>query len=125
MTPWTAHELDRIGRASELRVSSRRPDGSLRPSVTIWVARTGDDIFIRSAHGPDNPWFRRAQRGGLGRIAAGGVERDVRFETPDQDLHVAIDRALHAKYDRYGPGPVGAITGPATYPATLRVVPVD
>ncbi|MEY9854460.1 hypothetical protein ABH935_000057 [Catenulispora sp. GAS73] len=27
------------------------------------------------------------------------------------------------KYDRYGPGPVGAVTGPATYPVTLRVVP--
>ena len=78
MTAWSADELDRIGRADELRIASHRPDGSLRPYVTIWTVRSGDDIYVRSAHGWDNPWFQRALHAGEGRIQAGGVERDVR-----------------------------------------------
>jgi len=31
--------------------------------------------------------------------------------------------ALHAKYDRFGPGPVGAITGPDAATTTLLVMP--
>jgi hypothetical protein len=33
-----------------VEVSSYRPDGSLRPFVTIWVVRVGDDVFIRSTY---------------------------------------------------------------------------
>jgi hypothetical protein len=92
MTDWTAHELARISRSDELQVSSQRPDGSLRPYVTIWVVRSGDDLYVRSAYGPDNGWFRRAKASGDGRIRAGGVERDVTFEATgpsvDGDLHV-------------------------------------
>lgn len=120
---WTADELARIGDATELRIASRRPDGTLRPFVTIWVAREGSDVYVRSARGVDNPWFRRAQASGSGRIEAGGVRADVRFETPDAEVHPRVDAALHAKYDRYGPGPVGAITGPPSYAGTLRLVP--
>ena len=51
----------RIGRATELEVASRVcADGSLRSFVTIWAVRIGDDIFVRSAYGYDNPWFQRA-----------------------------------------------------------------
>ena len=41
MSGWTADELTRIGRADELRIASRRADGSLRPFITIWVVRDG------------------------------------------------------------------------------------
>ncbi|WP_062202031.1 DUF2255 family protein [Demequina salsinemoris] len=125
MTAWSADELARIGGASELLITSRRADGTLRGFVTIWVAREGDDIYVRSAHGFDNPWFRRARRSGAGRIVAGGVERDVTLSlVPEDDaVQTRIDDALHAKYDRYGPVYVGAITGESTYLGTFRVVP--
>src|SRR5690242_13278162 len=45
---WSADELERIGAAEELQLASRRPDGSLRPFVTIWVVRAGDDVYVRS-----------------------------------------------------------------------------
>ena len=61
MTTWTGQELAKIGRAEELRVSTRRRDGSLRPYITIWVVRAGDDLYVRSAYGADNPWFVRAR----------------------------------------------------------------
>jgi hypothetical protein len=44
MSTWTPDELTRIGSAEELEVSSTRADGTLRPYVTIWVVRVGDEI---------------------------------------------------------------------------------
>ncbi|KQZ09189.1 hypothetical protein ASD23_12955 [Agromyces sp. Root1464] len=123
MTTWTAEELDRVGAADELQIASRRADGSLRPFVTIWVARVGDELFVRSAYGPGNPWFRRAQASGAGRIRAGGVERDVAFVEPPADVHEAVDAAYHVKYDRYGPKIVGTVVGPQVIATTLRLEP--
>ena len=123
MTAWTADELDRIGRADELRIASRRADGSLRPYVTIWTVRSGDDIYVRSAHGWDNPWFQRALHSGAGRVQAGGVERDVAFEATGPDLTAALHAAYHAKYDRYGPSIVGTVVSPEAARSTLRLVP--
>lgn len=125
MTAWTADELNRIGRATELAVASRRADGTFSPYVTIWGVRSGDDIYIRSAHGPDNGWYRRAKARRAGRIRAGGVERDVRFTEPAADVHPAIDTAYHAKYDRYGAKFVGPVVGPSAAAVTLRVTPAD
>lgn len=123
MAAWDESELRRVGAATELRISSRRPDGTLRPAVTIWHAAVGDALYIRSAHGPENGWFRRALRSGTGRVTAGGVEKDVTFALADEAVAPAVDAALHAKYDRYGPGPVGAITGPDAATTTLLVMP--
>lgn len=123
MTSWTQDELSRIGRAEELDVTSVRPDGSLRPFVTIWAVRSGDDIFVRSAYGRGNGWFRRALADPRGRIRAGGVEKDVTFEEPASDVHAVVDAAYHAKYDRYGPAIVGSVVGAAGAAATFRLVP--
>lgn len=124
MPAWDEDVLRRIGAATELRVSSRRPDGTLRPFVTIWHVAVGDALYLRSAHGPENGWFRRAVAAGTGRISAGGVEQDVEFRLADPALGPEVSAALHAKYDRYGPGPVGAITGVDAARTTLVVTPV-
>jgi len=52
---WTDDELRRIGAATELQITSRRPDRSLRPYVTIWTVRAGDGLYVRSAYGTGNP----------------------------------------------------------------------
>jgi hypothetical protein len=41
MSTWTSDELDALAAATELRISTRRPDGTLRPAVPIWVVRAG------------------------------------------------------------------------------------
>jgi hypothetical protein len=123
MTAWTDDEIRRIGEATELQLASRRPDGSLRPYVTMWVVRAGDDIYVRSAGGPDRPWYRRATASGLGRIRAGGVERDVAFESAPPDAHAAIDAAYRSKYDGYGQQIVGSVVGPDAHRVTVRLVP--
>jgi hypothetical protein len=123
MTAWTADDLDRIGHADELQIASRRADGSLRPYVTIWVVRSGADVYVRSAHGYDNPWFQRAMRSGEGRIRAGGVERDVTFEAPGGDVDDTVHAAYRAKYGRYGASMVGTVVSDEAARSTLRVVP--
>jgi hypothetical protein len=125
MTAWTEEELTRVGGAEHLQVSSYRADGTLRRYVTIWTVRVGDDIYIRSAYGRDNGWFRRALASGTGRIRAGGVEQDVTFEEPEDGVHGTVDAAYHAKYDRHGPAIVGTVTGPHTVGETFRLIPQD
>lgn len=123
MTAWTSDELARIGGAEELQLATARPDGTLRPYVTMWVVRADDELYVRSAHGPNNPWFRRARTSGAGRIRAGGLERDVTFVEPAPDVHAGLDAAYHAKYDRYGPEIVGTVVGPQAEAVTLTLVP--
>jgi hypothetical protein len=123
MTTWTTDELNKIGAAEELQLASSRPDGTLRPYVTMWVVRAGDDLYVRSAHGANNPWFRRAKASGAGRIRAGGLERDVTFAEAAPDAHAAIDAAYHGKYDRYGPKIVGSVVGPEVEAVTIRLTP--
>jgi hypothetical protein len=123
MTTWTPAELDRIGDAEELNLASHRPNGTLRPYVTMWVIRAGDDLYVRSAYGPDNPWYVRAKASGTGRIRAAGLERDVTFAETAADAHTAIDAAYHSKYHGYGPRIVASVTGPAAEPVTIRLVP--
>jgi hypothetical protein len=125
MTMWTDEELQRVGDAQELQLASTRPDGSLRPYVTMWVVRAGEDLYVRSAYGPTNGWYRRATASGVGRIRAGGVERDVTFAEAVPTAHAAIDAAYHAKYDRYGPRIVGTVVGPQAEGVTVRLVPRD
>ena len=123
MTDWTTDQLRRIGTAEELQIASTRPDGSMRPYVTIWVVREGDDIYVRSANGATNPWFRRAQASGTGRVRAGGLEADVTFATADASDKSAIDAAYHAKYDRYGPKIVGSVVGADAAQTTIKLLP--
>jgi hypothetical protein len=123
MTGWSADELATIGQADELDLASRRPDGSLRPFVTIWGVRHGDELYVRSAHGHDNPWFQRALASGVGRIRAAGVERDVAFEVPGAEVDEDLHAAYHAKYDRYGRRMVGTVVSPEAARSTLRLVP--
>jgi hypothetical protein len=120
---WAEDDLRRIGGADELQIASRRPDGNLRSFVTIWVVRIEDEIYVRSAHGPENPWYGRALASGHGRIRAGGVERDVRIVSAADADQAAVDAAYHSKYDRYGARIVNSVVGPTAAGTTLKLIP--
>ena len=83
MSGWTEDELAKIGVAEELDITSYRDDGTIRSYTTIWAVGVGDDLYVRSWRGRSSQWFRRALQRGQGRIRAGGIERDVSFEEPD------------------------------------------
>ena len=92
--------------------------------VTIWVARNGDGIYVRSAvKGRNATWFRATELTHYGRISAGGVERDVVFESADPALNDAIDAAFEAKYRRYGSRYVQPMVASEARSTTLKLVP--
>ena len=105
------------------RFSARTPGGGLSPYTTMWVVRVGNELYVRSAGGPDRPWYRRAKTSGGGRIRAGGIERDVVFGEADPGSHGDIDAAYRAKYDSYGPTTVGHVIGKDARPVTIRLQP--
>lgn len=125
MSAWTDDDLHRIGDATELQVAPRRSDGTLRAYTTMWVVRVVDKLYVRSAGGPDRPWYRHTRATGAGCVRTGGVERNVTFGSTDPAAHDAIDAEYHAKYDRYGPGPVSHVTGPDAHAVTIRLVHAD
>jgi hypothetical protein len=77
---WSSDQLERIGQAPELQISSYRRDGSLRRWTPIWVVRIGDHLYIRSALGHEDGWYRNAMRHHAARIRAGDVETDVTLQ---------------------------------------------
>jgi hypothetical protein len=125
VSAWTDDELRHIADATELQLAPRRDDGSPWAYTTMWVVRVDDGLFVRSAGGPSRPWYRHALASGTGRLRADGLERDVTFDAAQPVIDDAIDAAYHAKYDRYGPGPVSHVTGPDAHAVTVRLVRRD
>ena len=54
-----------------------------------------------------------------------GIGADVDFAEADPEVHDQIDATYHAKYDRWGPGPVGHVTGPSARDVTILLVLQD
>ena len=122
MTAWTADELKKIGAAEELEIATLRRDGTPRKSVTIWVVRHGDDLYVRAVNGRSAVWFRGAQERHEAHIEAGGVDRNVLLVESD-DLNDEIDAAYRAKYRRYAKSIVDSVLTPRARAATLKLVP--
>ena len=120
---WNPDELRAIGDAEELDISSTRADGTLRPFVTIWHVAVGGSLYVRSAYGPENGWFRRAAASGSGRVRSAGIERDVEFSAPSDIPHEQLDAAYRRKYADQPPQYVAPVVGPVAAGATLRVDP--
>jgi hypothetical protein len=123
MPAWTNDELEHIGAADELQITSRRPDGTLRKPVTIWVVRHGDDLYVRSVNGRAAAWFRGTQDRHEGHIRAGGVDKDVSFVAADDAVNDALDDAFTTKYRRYDARYVDPMVAAAARAATLKLVP--
>jgi len=123
MTVWTDDELARIEAADELRLASRRRDGTLRRPVPMWVVRHGGNLYVRSVKGRAGPWFRGTQVRHEGHIRSGGVDRDVSFVDGEPDLTDQIDAAYRRKYRRYPASVVDTVLTPQARAATIKLVP--
>jgi hypothetical protein len=123
MTRWKGDQLDKVGRAEEVQIASIRRDGTLRKAVTMWVVRHGDDLYVRSVGGRNGHWFRGVQETREGRIRAGGVQQDVRFVEPDDEISDEIDAAYRAKYRRYAGNILNSVLTPEARAGTLKLVP--
>lgn len=123
MSTWTSGELDVIGDATELHISTRRPDGTLRQPVPIWVVRVGDGVYVRSYKGTGGAWFQHASRQGIAHVSVAGLDRDVTSEPADTSLRGAVNAAYQAKYASYGRSYVTAMTSDTAADTTLRLTP--
>lgn len=123
MTQWTSDQLEKLGRAEEVQISSTGRDGKLGKPVTIWAVRHGDVIFVRSVRGRAAHWFRGTQDRHEGRIRAGGVQQDVTFVDANHDIDDEIDAAYRAKYRRYAGSILNSVLTPEARSATIKLAP--
>ncbi len=123
MTQWTSDQLDKVGKAEELQIASVGRDGTLRKAVTVWVARHGDDLYVRSVRGRKGQWFRSTQERHEGRIRAGGVQQDVAFVDAAHDIDDEVDAAYRAKYRRYAGSILNSVLTPEARSTTIKLVP--
>src|SRR4029077_17203789 len=123
MIQWTSDQLDRVGRAEELQIASVQHDGTLGKPVTIWVARHGDDLYVRSVRGRDAHWFRGTQVKHEGRIRAGGVQQDGAFVDAEPDMAGEAEAAYRAKYRRYAGSILNSVLTPEARSTTIKLVP--
>lgn len=125
MADWSSKEFTDVSAADELEVASRRDDGRLRSSRTIWVAPHAGRLYVRSVNGPTAVWYRGTRGRHEGHITAGGVDRDVAFVdvADDPALNDAVDAAYREKYRRYAAAVVDSIVSPTARSTTMRLDP--
>lgn len=118
---WTPRELTTLNEEQLLRITTIRPDGTLRAPVTIWAVVVGNDLYARSVRGDAGGWYRHIQENPDAQIESGGVTRAVTAVAAGQALDQEIDAAYLAKF---GPSnAVDSITSPAAKATTLQLVP--
>lgn len=125
MTPWTKDELEKIGNADELDLSSMRNDGTLRAPVTMWVVRLGDELYVRAFKGRNGPWFRGVLTRHQGHIKSGGVNKDVSFvEESNSAINDQIDALYRHKYRNEDQRYVDPMVTADARSATIKLLPL-
>jgi hypothetical protein len=124
---WTPEQLQRIWDADELQIASRRADGTLRPSVPIWVVMAFDgQVYVRTWHRRTTGWFGQVLTEPRARVRVPGLEADVTVEDVGEgsgQLRASVDEVYRMKYGRYGQTTVGQMVSDAAAAATLRLIP--
>jgi hypothetical protein len=120
---WTTEQLDHIGGAEQLEITTARDDGSWRSWLPIWVVRAGDELFVRSYRGDRGAWYRHATRRARGRVRAGGVDYDVGFVQATDVPATAVDDAYRAKYGRYAGSHLDPMVSDRAAATTLQLIP--
>jgi hypothetical protein len=123
MTQWTGEQLDNVARAEEVQIASVQRDGALGRRVTIWIARNGDDLYVRSVRGRNAHWFGGTQERHEGRIWAGSIQQDVTFVDAAHDIDDEVDAAYQAKYRRYAGSILDSVLTPEARSTTIKLVP--
>ena len=124
MSGWAAGGRSRrSATATSSGSRSYRADGSLRPFVRIWFVWQGDELFVRSAYGPENGWFRRAVASGTGRIRPGAWSATWRSSGPGRRRPVrSLPRTTPSTTD-IAASIVRTVVSDDAVRCTLRLVP--
>ncbi len=123
---WSRGKLERIGRAEELQIATKRADGTLRRWVPIWVVCVGQQVYVRTWYRRDSGWFGHVLNSRRARIRVPGLEVDVAVEDVGEDrakLRAGVDGAYRTKYGRYGGTSVDRMVADDAAASTLRLIP--
>ncbi|MBO0681655.1 MAG: DUF2255 family protein [Candidatus Dormibacteraeota bacterium] len=112
--------LQRLDRADEVQVRTRRADGS-SVDLPIWIVTVDGEPFVRSFRAERGAWYRRAREEGRLTLVAGQRVDAVVEHEDDPELNRRISEAFTAKYGTGGPA--RAMVSPPVAATTLRLVP--
>jgi hypothetical protein len=123
MSEWTNKDLDAIGDAYEIQLTTKRGDRSPRRPLPVWVVRDGDDLYVRSWRGRDAAWFRSVQRLPEGSIRVDGRELPVTLTVVDDSPRGRLDEVYRAKYRSSGGEYVDHMVSEQAREAVVRLLP--
>jgi hypothetical protein len=124
MSSWSKEELRRIAETDDLHISPFREDGVTYGTPTwIWSVVVDGKVYVRAYNGTNSSWYQAATKQRAGRMTAGGLTKEVTFETIEGQIDDRIDDAYRAKYQS-SPYLKPMISSRARS-ATVRIVPRD
>jgi hypothetical protein len=124
MSSWSKEELRKIAGSDDLHISPFREDGVTYGTPTwIWSVVVDGNLYVRAYNGTNSSWYQAATKQKAGRIVAGGLTKEVAFETVERQIDDRIDDAYRAKYQS-SPYLKPMISSRARS-ATVRIVPRD
>jgi hypothetical protein len=99
MSSWSKEELRKIEESDDLHISSFREDGVTYGTPTwIWSVAVDGNLYVRAYNGANSSWYQAATKQKAGRIAAGGLTKEVALETVEGQIDDRIDDAYRTKY---------------------------
>jgi hypothetical protein len=99
MSSWSKDELRKIAETDDLHISPFREGGVTYGAPTsIWSVVVDVNLYARAYNGRNSSWYQAATKQKAGRIAAGGLTKEVAFETVEGQIDNRIDDAYRAKY---------------------------
>jgi len=124
VSSWLKEELRKIAESDDLHISPFREDGVTYGTPTwIWSVVVDGNLYVRAYNGTNSSWYQAATKQKAGRIAAGGLTKEVAFEIVERPLDDRIDDAYRAKYQS---SPyLRPMIGNRARSATVRIVPKD
>jgi hypothetical protein len=124
MSSWSKDELRKIGESDDLHISPFREDGVTYGTPTwIWSVVVDGNLYVRAYNGTNSSWYQAATKQKAGQIAAGGLTKEVVFETVEGQIDDRIDDAYRAKY--HSSPYLKPMTSTRARSATVRILPRD
>lgn len=124
ISSWSKEELRKIAESDDLHISPFREDGVTYGTPTwIWSVVVDGNLYVRAYNGTNSSWYQAATKQKAGRVAAGGLTKEVAFEAVGGQIDASIDDAYRAKYQS---SPyLKPMIGTRARSATVLIVPRD
>jgi hypothetical protein len=124
MSSWSKEELRKIAGSDDLHISPFREDGVRYGTPTwIWSVVVDGNLYVRAYNGTKSSWYQAATTQKAGRVEAGGLTKEVAFETVEGQIDDRIDDAYRAKY--HSSPYLKPMISTRARSATVRIVPRD